>query len=106
HLTVQPTPAGTTLTKILGVVSADWGGFINGNNTDASYSTTPNTAGLVRGTQFIEAVVKGVAGVLIDQAGASAVTVVDGLQIVSSRNTAGYGQGVAVATAVGRACYA
>ena len=106
HTTVQITPAGTTLTKIMGVVSSEWGGFINGNNTNTTYTTTTNNTGQVRGTQFIEGVVKGVAGVLIDQAGSGAVTVVDGLQIVSSRNTAGYGQGVAVSTAVGRACYA
>lgn len=99
--TVQPMPAGTTATKFAGVVASSWGGF--DGSVDGSYTSTPNTAYLLRGTQFIQAVCKGASSILVDQAGSGAVTLVDGLQLVSSRNTAGYAQGVAVSTAVGAA---
>jgi hypothetical protein len=98
--TVQPLPAGTTLGKIAGVVSERFVGFAGSINTTSpppvgAYQTTTVAAPyLQRGTQFIEAVCKGFARVLVDQSGASAVTLTDGLPIVSSRNSAGYGQGL------------
>lgn len=101
--TVQPLPAGTTLGKIAGVVSERFAGFSGSITTyppgTAAYTTTTvSTPGLTRGTQFIETVIKGYARVLVDQSGASAVTLTDGLPIVSSRNSAGYGQGSAIYT--------
>lgn len=101
HMTVQLMPAAATGTKFAGVVSDTWPGF--DGSIDGSYTSSPNSAGLVRGTQFVEAVVKGSAGILLDQAGAGAVTVTDGIELVSSAHTAGYAQGVAVGTAVGAA---
>ena len=53
----------------------------------------------MRGTQFIRAKVKGINYVWIDQSGTASVTITDGIPLVSSRVTAGYAQGVAVATA-------
>lgn len=105
-ITVQPMPSGTTLGKFAGVVPDDWPGFAGSVNAvpyaAASYvSTTQSTPGLVRGTQFVGAVVKGYARVLIDQSGAGATTLTDGLALVSSRNTAGYAQGLTAASAFG-----
>lgn len=101
HMTVQLLPAGTTSTKIAGVVNPSWPGFDNAASNPSSYTSVANTANLVRGTQFIEAVVKGISTTLVDGSGTGAVDVTDGIPLVSSRNTAGYLQGVAVATAGG-----
>lgn len=101
--TVQLMPASTTGTKFAGVVGGDWQGFSSSTSNTTSYTSATNTNYLLRGTQFVNAVVKGHAEVLVDQSGSGAVTITDGIPLVSSRNTAGYAQGVAVATAVGLA---
>jgi hypothetical protein len=98
--TVQPLPAGTTKGKIAGVVAADWPGFSGSINAGGVPTYVSSAQTSIRGTQFVNATIKGIAYAYVDQAGSGAVTIVDGLPIVSSRNTAGYGQGVAVATAV------
>ena len=103
HATVQPLPAGTTLTKIAGVVAGSWGGFDGSLDQAPAYVSVANPQGLVRGTTYIESIVKGLGYVLVDQSGTAAVTIVDGLELVSSRVSAGYAQGVAVSTAVGAA---
>jgi len=100
--TAQPSPAGTTLQKLCGVVSAEWPGF-NGSIGAPSYSA-PSLPASEYGTTYVEAIVKGyVPGIYVDQTGTGAVTLVDGLPLVSSRSTAGYAQGVATASAPGGA---
>ena len=99
--TVQPLAAGTTTPNFVGVIQPAWQGFDNAGSLNASY-ISPATQLNTRGTVYVPLVVKGVAYVWVDQAGSGAVTITNGIQIVSSRNTAGYGQGVAIATATPR----
>lgn len=99
--TVQPLAAGTTTPNFVGVVRGGWTGFDNAGTLNASYVSAATYTN-VQGTSYIRAVVKGLEYVWIDQAGSGAVTVTNGIQLVSSRNTAGYGQGVALATATPR----
>ena len=96
--TVIPLAAGTTTCKFVGVVADSWLGFDNAGTLNTSYAS-PTTQLNVRGTQFIRAKVKGINYVWIDQSGTASVTITDGIPLVSSRVTAGYAQGVAVATA-------
>ena len=78
--------------KLCGVVSETWPGF-NASIGTPTFTAPSNLVGEY-GTTFVVAVVKGYhPGVLIDQSGSGAVTIVDGLAIIASRATAGYGQG-------------
>lgn len=99
--TVQPLAAGTTTPLFTGVVQYAWGGFDNAAVRNTSYASVSSQLN-VRGTQYIPLVVKGIAYVWIDGSGSGAVDITNGIQIVSSRSTAGYGQGVALATATAR----
>jgi hypothetical protein len=96
--TVQPLAAGTTTPLVAGVVKPSWGGFDNAGTRNTSYASVASQLNL-RGTLYVPLIVKGIAYVWIDQSGTGAVTLTNGLPIVSSRTTAGYGQGVALATA-------
>jgi hypothetical protein len=98
--TIQPTPVGAGLgTLIMGVVAEIWPGF-NGSIGAASYVAPPSPV-TQRGTSGVDFVLRGFhPAVLIDQSGAGAVTLTNGLPIIASRATPGYGQGVALATAV------
>lgn len=102
--TVQPLAAGTTTGPISGVVAPDWGGFDNAGTLNASYISVASQTNVV-GTQFIGSIVKGIGYVWIDQSGTGAVTVTNGIPLVSSRVTAGYGQGVALATATAESSF-
>lgn len=95
--TVQPMPAAANGTKFAGVVADDWNGFDNAGIYPSSF-LTPASQLNVRGTSFINAVVKGVAYVFVDTS--AGVTITDGIPLTSSANTAGYAQGVAVASAL------
>lgn len=96
--TAQPCAAGQTSQLLCGVVDPAWPGF---SGSISASTTSPNSIAAVYGTAYVEAIVKGfVPQILIDQSGTGAVTLTNGLPIVSSRNTAGYGQGIATATAV------
>lgn len=99
--TVQPLAAGTTTPLFAGVVQPGWGGFDSGSTRNTSY-TSPTTQLNARGTSYIPLIVKGIAYCWVDQAGSGAVSITNGVPIVSSRNTAGYGQGVALSTATAR----
>lgn len=79
-----------------GVVAGAWPGFA-GSIGAPSYTSPASGA---RGTQLIESVCKGVAGILVDQSGSGAVTLVHGGALVTSVATAGYAQGGADTVAV------
>jgi hypothetical protein len=96
--TVQPVPAGTTVGKFVGIVGHDWKGFDSQGSLNSSYISVATQLN-VRGTQYVLATIKGIEYAWVDQSGSGAVTITDGIPIVSSRSTAGYGQGVALATA-------
>lgn len=99
--TVQPLAAGTTTPLFTGIVAPGWNGFDNTGTRNTAYTSAASTTN-VRGTQYVPLVVKGIAYVWIDGSGSGAVDITNGVQIVSSRSTAGYGQGVALATATPR----
>ena len=99
--TVQPLAAGTTTPLFTGIVAPGWNGFDNTGTRNTAYTSATSTTN-VRGTQYVPLVVKGIAYVWIDGSGSGAVDITNGVQIVSSRSTAGYGQGVALATATPR----
>jgi hypothetical protein len=99
--TVQPLAAGTTTPNFAGVVRAGWTGFDNAGALNASYISNATYTN-AQGTAYIRATVKGLEYVWVDQSGSGAVTITNGIQLVSSRTTAGYGQGVALATATAR----
>ena len=99
--TVQPLAAGTTTPNFVGVVQHGWNGFDNAGTLNTSF-ISPATQLNVRGTQYVPLTIKGIEYVWIDQSGTGAVTLTNGIQVVSSRTTAGYGQGVAIATATPR----
>jgi hypothetical protein len=102
--TVQPLAAGTTTPLVAGVVAPDWAGFDNAGTLNASYLSAASETN-VAGTVFINAVIKGIAYVWVDQSGSGAVTLTNGISLVSSRTTAGYAQGVAVATATAESAF-
>lgn len=82
--------------SLLGFVADTWPGF-NGSigtpNLPANY-TSPVTLTALRGTLDVNAVTQGYhPGVLLDQSGSGAVTVVDKLSLIASRATVGYVQG-------------
>jgi hypothetical protein len=92
--TVQLTPAAANATKLAGVVSHDWAGFDGAGNFVAPASQL-NLAG----TAFLTAKVKGISYVWVDTS--AGVTITDGIPLSSSANTAGYAQGVAIASSLG-----
>jgi len=93
-LTVQPVAPAQRAPMLIGVVPGEFvgGGFDGLGNTTAA----PSGA---RGTQEVDAVIYGAAHVLIDQSGANAATLTNGIPVTSSEVTAGYGEGTAAATA-------
>ena len=99
--TVQPLAAGTTTPGFVGVVAQAWNGFDNAGTLNASYISASSSTN-IRGTQYIKSIIKGISYVWIDGSGTGAVDITNGVQIVSSRVTAGYGQGVALSTATPR----
>jgi hypothetical protein len=98
---------GANQQSIVGIVSETWVGF-GGSVSPANYTSGANlTAGLVRGTQYIDAVISGFhPSVLVDQSGAGAVTIVDKLPLIASRGTAGYLQGGSVSAPNGISAFA
>jgi len=97
---VQLSSTAATQQKLAGFVSETWPGF-SGSVPPATFVTTANQSN-IRGTQLIDAVLKGFhPGVLIDQSGAGGVTVTDGIPLISSRNSAGYVQGAAASSIPG-----
>ncbi len=85
---------GANQHSLVGIVAQTWNGF-GGSVSPGNYTSPANLApGLLRGTQYIDAVISGFhPGVLIDQSGTGAVTIVDKLPLIASRATAGYLQG-------------
>jgi hypothetical protein len=100
--TVQPLAAGTTTPGVVGVVRDGWTGFDNAGSLNASFTSPTSQVNISGGPPYVLAKVKGINYVWVDQSGTGAVTLTNGIQLVSSRNTAGYGQGVALATATAR----
>ena len=96
--TVQPLAAGTTTPLVAGIVTDGFRGFDNMSALNASYLSAALQTN-VQGTQFVQLKVKGINYVWVDQSGTGAVTITNGIPLVSSRTTAGYAQGVALATA-------
>lgn len=103
--TVRPSvaQANTVVSQRLfaGVVSAQWPGF-NGSIGAPSYtspSANPGPGG-ARGSQYVYATCKGVGGILVDQSGSGAVTLVHGGALVVSVASTGYAQGGADTVAV------
>jgi hypothetical protein len=87
--------------KMCGIVAETWPGF-SGSLASATPYTAPTNLGAVRGTLVIDVVVEGFhPAVFVDQSGAAATTITDGLTLVASRATAGYLQGVGIASAPG-----
>lgn len=99
--TVQPLASGTTTPNFVGVVRTGWAGFDNQGALNGSYLSVASQTN-VKGTQYVPVTIKGIEYVWIDGSGTGAVDITNGIQIVSSRTTAGYGQGVALATATPR----
>jgi hypothetical protein len=97
-LTVQPVAPAQRAPMLIGAVPAEWagGGFDGLGNPTAAASGA-------RGTQMVEAVIYGAAHVLIDQSGANAATLTNGIPVTSSEVTTGYGEGTAAATAYANA---
>jgi hypothetical protein len=96
-LTVQPVAPAQRAPMLIGVVPGEWiggtyGGFDGlGNPTSAASGA--------RGTQMVDAVIYGATHVLVDQSGANAATLTNGIPVTSSELTAGYAEGTAAATA-------
>ena len=98
--TAQAALTGTNLPLLCGVVDAAWPGF-NGSIGSPSYTAPLNLAGEY-GTNYVEAIVKGyVPGIFVDQSGTAAVTLTNGLSLVSSRVSVGYAQGQSIVNAPG-----
>lgn len=94
------TTIGVTQNCLMGIVSEIWPGF--GGSVVPGNFTSATSATLQRGTTGVDIVLRGYHPALfIDQSGGGAVTLVNGLPVVPSVVTAGYGQGVATATATG-----
>lgn len=96
------TTIGATQNLLMGVVSEIWPGF--GGSVTPGQFTSGVSSTTQRGTTGVDIVLRGFhPGLLIDQSGAGAVTLVNGLPIVPSvvAASAGRGQGVATATATG-----
>ena len=85
---------------LVGVVDEDWPGFA-GSIGPASYVSPPSFTNF-RGTVGVNVKTMGYhSGVLVDQSGTGAVTLVNRLPLVASRATAGYAQGVAATAPLG-----
>jgi hypothetical protein len=85
---------------LVGVVDEDWPGFA-GSIGPASY-VSPASFTNFRGTVGVNVKTMGYhSGVLVDQSGTGAVTIVNRLPLVASRATAGYAQGVAATAPLG-----
>jgi hypothetical protein len=102
--TVQPLAAGTTTPLVAGVVADYWGGFDDAGVNPTSYVSVALQTN-VQGTPYVRLKIKGINYVWVDQSGTGAVTITNGIPLVSSRNTAGYAQGVALATATAESAY-
>jgi len=88
---------------IVGVVWEAWPGF-SGAGLPTTFTSPANVTTLQRGTTGVAAVVIGYhPSVLIDQSGAGAVAITNGVLLIPSRATAGYSQGTATAPTVGLA---
>lgn len=95
--TVQLPAITAGQTKLCGFVADTWPGFA-GSIGAASY-VSPTVSNTSRGTSGVDVVLRGFhPAIFIDQSGAGAATVTDGIPLIASRATAGYVQGVAVAT--------
>ena len=99
--TVQLTGTGANQRLLAGVVAGDWPGFNASLNTPPTYLAPGTVGNFSRGSAGVDLVIAGFAGVLVDQSGSGAVTITNGVPIVPSRATAGYGQGVAASTNTG-----
>jgi len=98
--TAQAALTGTNLPLLCGVVDAAWPGF-NASIGSPSYTAPSNLAGEY-GTNYVEAVVKGyVPGIFVDQSGTAAVTLTNGLSLVTSRVSVGYAQGQSIVNSPG-----
>lgn len=96
------TTIGATQNLLMGIVADTWPGF-SGSIAPPQFTSGTSTT-LQRGTTGVDVVLRGFHPALfIDQSGAGAVTIVNGLPIVPSvvAASAGRGQGVATATATG-----
>lgn len=93
NMTVQlsvATSGATAANGLVAVVSDQWPGF-NGSLGGGSLAAANQQT--VAGTQYVTGVCKGIAGILIDQSGSNAVTVVNGTPLIASEATAGYAEG-------------
>jgi hypothetical protein len=96
------TTIGATQNLLMGVVAETWPGF--GGSVQPGQYTSASSPTTTRGTTGVDIVLRGFhPALLIDQSGAGAVTITNGLPIVPSVAAAspGRGQGVATATATG-----
>ena len=100
-LTVRPVPHARKAHMLIGAVPAEFVGA-NYGGFDGLGNTTAATSG-ARGSQKVEAVIYGFAHVLVDQSGANATTIINGLSLVSSEVTDGYAEGATDAEAVPQA---
>jgi hypothetical protein len=101
YATVQlPAITANNSYTLMGVVADTWPGF-GGSVSPGVYLSSTNVPGvLTRGTHGVDIVLRGYhPSILLDQSGTAAVTLVNGCGIVASRATAGYGQGLGIATA-------
>jgi hypothetical protein len=101
-VTLPATTIGVTQNKLMGIVAETWPGF-SGSIAPPTFLSPANST-LTRGTIGVDVILRGFAPtILVDQSGAGAVTIVDGLPLVPSVAAAGQGrsQGVATATATG-----
>jgi hypothetical protein len=98
---------GANQQSLVGIVSETWNGF-GGSTSPGNFTSPANlTQGVLRGTQYIEAVISGFhPGVLVDQSGTGAVTIVDKLPLIASRGTAGYLMGGSVSAPNGISAFA
>ena len=88
-----PSTSSGAQQNIVAFVSEAWPGFSGSLAVPPNY-TSPSNLNALRGTLQIDGVLWGYhPGVLLDQSGTSAVTVVNGQALVPSRATAGYVQG-------------
>lgn len=96
--TVQLPGTGANQSKIMGVVRNNWPGF---SASLVGNFTSPVNLYNARGTLQIDVLQWGYhPGVWIDQSGSGAVTLTDGLPVIASRATAGYGQGTTAGTGI------
>jgi hypothetical protein len=99
--TVELSAAGASQQGLIGIVADTWPGFGPTSSTPPNYTSPANLAAL-RGTVGIDVVRKGFhPGVLIDQSGSGAVTIVNRLALIASAATAGALQGGSATVAAG-----